>query len=148
MTFLKLTKNKTRLFLSLIISSFIVGVLFILINRVLIVNYYLSWQTLYQQLNFFINILRYIAIAYLTIAFYKKKISPYGEYYTIFKIAILLLVFSFLYHLFLSYIVQQVPDIFFFNWLNVGFVVINLAWYYLLVCIAYDFNKIGTKGNH
>jgi hypothetical protein len=113
MTFLKLTKNKTRLFLSLIISSFIVGVLFILINRVLIVNYYLSWQTLYQQLNFFINILRYIAIAYLTIAFYKKKISPYGEYYTIFKIAILLLVFSFLYHLFLSYIVQQVPDIFF-----------------------------------
>jgi ABC-type multidrug transport system fused ATPase/permease subunit len=112
------------------------------------VNYYLSWQTLYQQLNFFINILRYIAIAYLTIAFYKKKISPYGEYYTIFKIAILLLVFSFLYHLFLSYIVQQVPDIFFFNWLNVGFVVINLAWYYLLVCIAYDFNKIGTKGNH
>src|SRR5680860_74809 len=141
MTFLKLTKNKTRLFLSLIISSFIVGVLFILINRVLIVNYYLSWQTLYQQLNFFINILRYIAIAYLTIAFYKKKISPHGEYYTIFKIAILLLIFSFLYHLFLSYIVQQAPDIFFSNWLNVGFVVINLAWYYLLVCIVYDFDK-------
>jgi len=148
MTFLKLTKNKTRLFLSLIISFFIVGVLFILINRVLIVNYYLSWQTLYQQLNFFINILRYIAIAYLTIAFYKKKISPYGEYYTIFKIAILLFVFSFLHHLFLSYIVQQVPDIFFSNWLNVGFVVINLVWYYLLVCIAYDFDKIRMKGNH
>src|SRR5680860_1914792 len=147
MTFLKLTKKKTKLFLSLIISSFIVGVLFILINRVLIVNYYLGEQSLYQLINFFINILRYIIIAYLTIVFYKKKLSPQGEYYTIFKVAILLIIFSFLYQLFLSYIGRQAPDIFFSHWVNAGFVVINLAWYYLLVCIVYDFNEIERK-NH
>jgi len=148
MTFLKLTKKKTRLFLSLIISTFVVGVLFLLINRVLIVNYYLGWHALYHQLiNFFINILRYIIIAYLTIVFYKKKLSPQGEYYTIFKVVILLIIFSFLYQLFLSYIGRQAPDIFFSNWVNAGFVVINLAWYYLLVCIVYNFNEIERK-NH
>jgi len=139
MTFLKLTKNKTRLFLSMIISSFIAGALFILINRFLIVNYYLGW---YQSINFFISIFQHIIIAYLTIAFYKKKISPQGEYYTIFKIAILLIIFSFLYQLFLSYIGRQVPNISFSNWVNAGFVVINLAWYYLLACIIYNFDKI------
>ena len=143
MTFLKLTKNKTRLFLSLIIATFVVGVLSLLVNRFLILNYYHGVQIFYHQLiNFFIDIIRYIAIAYLTMAFYKKKISPHGEYYTIFKIAILLLVFSFLYHLFLSYIGQQAPDIFFSNWVNAGFVVINLAWYYLLACIVYSFKEV------
>lgn len=146
MIFLKLTKNKTRLFLSMIISAFIAGVLFILINRVLIVNYYPGGQTLYHQLiYFFIDIFRYIIIAYLTIAFYKKKISPQGEYYTIFKVAILLVIFSFLYRLFLSYIGRQAPDIFFSNWVNAGFVVINLAWYYLLVCVVDNFDKIERK---
>ena len=146
MTFLKLTKNKTRLFLSLIIATFVVGVLSLLVNRFLILNYYHGIQIFYYQLiNFFIDIIRYIAIAYLTMAFYKKKISPHGEYYTIFKIAILLLVSSFLYHLFLSYIGQQAPDIFFSNWVNAGFVVINLAWYYLLICIAYYFYGIRNK---
>lgn len=143
MAFLKLTKNKTRLFLSLIIATFVVGVLSLLVNRFLILNYYHGVQIFYHQLiNFFIDIIRYIAIAYLTMAFYKKKISPHGEYYTIFKIAILLLVFSFLYHLFLSYIGQQAPDIFFSNWVNAGFVVINLAWYYLLACIVYSFKEV------
>lgn len=143
MTFLKLTKNKTRLFLSLIIATFVVGVLSLLVNRFLILNYYHGVQIFYHQLiNFFIDIIRYIAIAYLTMAFYKKKISPHGEYYTIFKIAILLAIFGFLYRLFLSYIGQQAPDIFFSNWVNAGFVVINLAWYYLLACIVYSFKEV------
>ena len=146
MTFLKFTKNKTRLFLSLIIATFVVGVLSLLVNRFLILNYYHGVQIFYHQLiNFFIDIIRYIAIAYLTMAFYKKKISPHGEYYTIFKIAILLAIFGFLYRLSLSYIGQQAPDIFFSNWVNAGFVVINLAWYYLLICIAYYFNGIRNK---
>lgn len=146
MTFLKLTKNKTKLFLSMIAASFVVGALSILINRFLILNFYLEGQIFYHQLiNFFIDIIRYIAIAYLTMAFYKKKISPHGEYYTIFKIAILLAIFGFLYRLFLSYIGQQAPDIFFSNWVNAGFVVINLTWYYLLICIAYYFNGIRNK---
>jgi len=148
MTFLKLTKNKTRLFLSMIISSFITGILFILINRFLIVNYYPGGQDFYfQSINFFIGISRYIIIAYLTIAFYKKKISPQGEYYAIFKVAILLAVFSFLYQLFLSCIGRQAPNMFFSNWVNAGFTVINLAWYYLLVCVVYGFNEIRNK-NH
>ena len=148
MTFLKLTKNKTRLFLSMIVASFVVGVLSLLVNRFLILNYYHDGRIFYHQLiNFFIDIIRYIAIAYLTMAFYKKKISARGEYYVIFKIAILLLVFSFLYHLFLGYIGRQVPDLFFSNWVNAGFVLINLAWYYLLICIAYDFNGIRNKKN-
>ena len=142
MSFLKLTKNKARLFLSLIISSFIAGVLFILINRFLIVNYYLGWH---HSINFFVSIFQYITIAYLTIAFYKKKISPQGEYYVIFRIAILLAIFGFLYRLFLSYIGQQAPDIFYSNLVNAGFVVINLAWYYLLACIIYDFDKLGLR---
>ncbi len=143
MTFLKLTKNKTKLFLSMIAASFVVGALSILINRFLILNFYLEGQIFYHQLiNFFIDIIRYIAIAYLTMAFYKKKISPHGEYYTIFKIAILLAIFGFLYRLFLSYIGQQAPDIFFSNWVNAGFVVINLTWYYLLICIVYNFKEI------
>ena len=143
MTFLKLTKNKTKLFLSMIAASFVVGALSILINRFLILNFYLEGQIFYHQLiNFFIDIIRYIAIAYLTMAFYKKKISPHGEYYTIFKIAILLAIFGFLYRLFLSYMGQQVPDLFFSNWGNVGFVVINLAWYYVLACIIYSFKEI------
>lgn len=137
--FLKLTKNKARLFLSMIISSFIAGVLFILINRFLIVNYYLGWH---QSINFFISIFQYIIIAYLTIVFYKKKISPQGEYCTIFKVAILLIIFSFLYQLFLSYIGRQMPNMFFSNWVNAGFVAINLVWYYLLSCVIYDFDKI------
>lgn len=142
MTFIKLTKHKTRLFLAMIVASFVVGALSILINRFLILNFYLEGQIFYHQLiNFFIDIIRYIAIAYLTIAFYKKKLSPKGEYYTIFKIAILLAIFSFLYQLFLSYIGQQAPDIFFSNWVNAGFIAINLAWYYLLTCVIYDFDK-------
>jgi uncharacterized membrane protein len=146
MTFLKLTKNKTKLFLAMIVASFVVGALSILINRFLILNFYSNWQIFYHQLlNFFMSIIRYIIIAYLIIAFYKKKISPQGEYYTIFKIAVLLAIFSFLYRLFLSYVSRQTPDIFFSNWVNAGFAVINLAWYYLLICIAYDFNGIRNK---
>jgi len=146
MTFLKLTKNKTRLFLSLIIATFVVGVLSLLVNRFLILNYYHGVQIFYHQLiNFFIDITRYIAIAYLTMAFYKKKVLPHGEYYTIFKIAILLAVFGFLYRLFLSYIGQQAPDMFFSNWVNAGFVVINLTWYYLLACIVYSFKEIRSE---
>jgi hypothetical protein len=146
MTFLKLTKNKTKLFLSMIVASFVVGALSILINRFLILNFYLEGQIFYHQLiNFFVSIIRYIAIAYLAIVFYKKKISPQGEYYAIFKIAILLAIFGFLYRLFLSYIGQQAPDIFFSNWVNVGFVAINLAWYYVLTCIVYNFKEIRSE---
>jgi len=143
MAFLKLTKNKTKLFLAMIVASFIVGALSVLINRFLILNFYLEGQISYHQLiNFLISIIRYIAIAYLTISFYKKKISPQGEYYAILKIAILLAIFSFLYRLFLSYVGRQAPDIFFSNWVNAGFVAINLAWYYLLICIVYSFKEI------
>ncbi|MFA5748387.1 MAG: hypothetical protein WC872_04755, partial [Candidatus Absconditabacterales bacterium] len=121
----------------------IVGALSVLLNRFLILNFYLEGQISYHQLmNFFMSIIRYITIAYLTIAFYKKKIPPRGEYSSIFKIAILLAIFGFLYRLFLSYIGQQAPDIFFSNWVNAGFVAINLTWYYLLVCIVYSFKEV------
>jgi len=146
MTFLKLTKNKTKLFLVMIVASFIVGALSILINRFLILNFYLEGQIFYHQLlNFFMSLIRYIIIAYLTIVFYKKKISPQGEYYTIFKITVLLVIFSFLYRLFLSYVGRQASDIFFSNWVNAGFVAINLAWYYVLACIVYNFNEIRSE---
>ena len=143
MTFLKLTKNKTKLFLAMIFASFIVGALSILINRFLILNFYLEGQISYHQLiNFFMSIIRYVAIAYLTIVFYKKKISPQGEYFVIFEITALLAIFGFLYRLFLSYMGQQVPDLFFSNWVNAGFVAINLIWYYVLTCIVYNFKEM------
>jgi hypothetical protein len=143
MTYLKPTKEKIRLFLFLIISAFIAGIFSIFLQRFLIVNYYQGTQIPYHQLiNFFISIFQNLIIAYLTIAFYKKKFSPQGEFYTIFKVTALLVIFSFLYQLFLSYVGRQAPDIFFSNWLNVVFVATNLAWYYLLVCIVYDFNRI------
>lgn len=146
MDFLKLTKNKTKLFLAMIIASFVVGALSVLINRFLILNFYSEGQIFYHQLiNFFMSIIRYITIAYLTIVFYKKKISPQGEYYAIFKIAVLLAIFGFLYRLFLSYIGQQAPDMFFSNWVNAGFVVINLTGYYLLACIVYSFKEIRSE---
>lgn len=138
MTFLKLTKNKTRLFLSMIVSSFIASIFYLLISRFLIANYYLGWH---QSIYFFVDILQYIIIAYLTIAFYKKKVSPRGEYYTIFKVVIFLIIFSFLYQLFLSYVGRQAPNMSSSNWVNAGFVVINLGWYYLLSCLIYDFDK-------
>ena len=145
MVFLKLTKNKTKLFLAMIVASFVVGALSMLINRFLILNFYSDGQIVYHQLiNFLMSIIRYIAIAYLTIAFYKKKISPQEEYYVIFKIAILLAIFSFLYRLFLSYISQQAPNIFFSNWVNAGFVAINLIWYYVLICIVYSFKETSS----
>jgi len=143
MVFLKSTKNKTKLFLAMIASSFVVGALFILINRYLILNFYSNGQIFYHQaINFFISVFQYIAIAYITIFFYKKKVSPRGEYYAIFKIAILLAIFGFLYRLFLSYVGQRTPGIFFSNWVNAGFVVINLIWYYVLACIVYSFKEI------
>ncbi len=145
MVFLKLTKNKTKLFLAMIVASFVVGALSMLINRFLILNFYSDGQIVYHQLiNFLMSIIRYIAIAYLIIAFYKKKISPQGEYYSILKIAILLAIFGFLYRLFLSYMSQQAPDIFFSNWVNAGFVAINLIWYYVLVCIVYSFKETSS----
>jgi len=106
------------------------------------VNYYQGWH---QSIQFFIDIFQCVVIAYLTIAFYKKKISPQGEYYTIFKITILLIIFSFLYQLFLSYIGRQTPNMFLSNWVNAGFVVINLTWYYVLACVIYDFDKLGLR---
>lgn len=140
------TKSKAKLFLSMIVASFVVGAFFILINRFLLSSFYLEGQIFYYQLiNFFIGILRYIAIAYLTISFYKQKLSPQGEYYAIFKIVILLAVFNFLYKLFLSYIGRQIPDLFFSDWVNVGFVAINLAWYYMIVCIVYNFKEIRVE---
>jgi len=143
MAYLKLTKNKTKLFLAMIVASFVVGALSVLINRFLVLNFYSEGQIFYHQLiNFFMSIIRYITIAYLAIVFYKKKISPQGEYFAIFKIAILLAIFGFLYRLFLSYMGQQAPDKFFSNWVNAGFVVINLAWYYVLACIVYSFKKV------
>jgi hypothetical protein len=130
----------------MIVASFVVGALSILINRFLVLNFYSEGQIFHHQLiqfiNFFVSIIRYITIAYLTIVFYKKKISPQGEYYTIFKITVLLTIFSFLYRLFLSYIGQQAPNIFFSNWVNAGFVAINLIWYYLLACIVYSFKEV------
>jgi hypothetical protein len=146
MDFLKLTKNKTKLFLAMIVASFVVGALSVLINRFLILNFYSDGQIFYHQLiNFLMSIIRYIAIAYFAIAFYKKKISPQGEYYSIFKIAILLAIFGFLYRLFLSYVGRQAPDIFFSNWVNAGFAVINLAWYYVLTCIVYNFKEVTSE---
>lgn len=151
MAFLKLTKDKIKFFLLMVVASFVVGALSILINRFLIINFYWNEKIfdhqLIQFINFLISIIRYIAIAYLTIAFYKKKISPQGEYYVIFKIVVLLTVFSFLYRLFLNYIGQQAPDILFSNSMNVGFVVINLAWYYVLTCIVYNFKEIRNEKN-
>ncbi len=143
MTFLKLTKDKIRLFLSMIVASFIVGILSILLSRFVIVNYYVEWQTLsYLFIHFFISIFKFIIIAYLTIAFYKKKFSFQGEYYAIFKIALLFIVFNFLYQLFFSWVNWQIPVTFFPAWLNVLLAVINLTWFYLLACIIYDFDKI------
>lgn len=142
MNFLKLTKNKIRLLLLMITSSVIVGVLHILISRFVIEYYYSGWQ---QLINLIVGILQHIIIAYLIIAFYKKKISPRGEYYTIFKVTILLIIFSFLYQIFLSYVGRQAPNIFFSNWINVMFMLINLAWYYLLACVIYDFDKLENR---
>lgn len=148
MVFLKLTRSKTKLFLSMIAASFIIGAFFVLINRFLILNFYLDWQISYRQhqlMNFFMSIVRYIAIAYLTLSFYRKKVSPRGKYYTIFQIAALLAVFSFLYRLFLNYINQQLPGAFFSNWTSVGLIAVNLIWYYLLACIIYNFNEIRSE---
>jgi len=122
MPFLKLTRNKVKLLLLMIVASFIVGVLFILINRVLVLNIYFGKQVFYQQIiNFFINILRYIVISYLTLSFYQRKLSFQGKYYVIFKISALLMIFSFLYQLFLSYINKFMPGILFSSWINIIF---------------------------
>ena len=134
----KINKNITRLFLLLIISSFIAGILHILISNFLIISYY---PDQYRLICLFIDILQNIIIAYLTVAFYKKKLSPRGEYYTIFKITLLLIIFNFLYQLFLGYVAWQAPNIFFSNLVNVGFALINLALFYLLSCIIYNFDK-------
>ena len=143
MPFLKLTRNKVKLLLLMIVASFIVGILFILINRVLVLNIYFGKQVFYQQIiNFFINILRYIVISYLTLSFYQRKLSFQGKYYAIFKISALLMIFSFLYQLFLSYISKLIPGILLSNWINIIFVIANLAWYYVLVCIVYNFREI------
>ena len=114
MTFLKLTKNKAGLFLSMIVASFMVDILSILVSRLLIVNYYLEWQSLaYSFIHFFVSILQCILIAFLTIVLYKKKFSLKGEYYTIFKVALLLIIFNFLYQLFFSWLSWQIPVTFF-----------------------------------
>jgi len=142
MTFLKLTKNKAKLFFLMIIASFIAGALFLLLSRFLIANYY---SGRHQSIYFFISIFQYIIIAYLTIAFYKKKISPQGEYYTIFRVAVLLIIFNFFYQLFLNYAGRQTPDMLFSSWTNMMFVIINLTGYYLLACVIYDFDELEPR---
>jgi hypothetical protein len=135
MTSLKLTKDKIRLLLSMIAASFIAGILSILLSRFIITNYYAAWQLPLHSLQCFV-------IAYLTIAFYKNKFSLQGEYYVIFKIALLLIIFNFLYQLFFSWLSWQIPVTFFPVWLNVLIVIINFGWYYLLACIICGFDKI------
>jgi hypothetical protein len=142
MSFIKPTKDKIALFIFMIIAAFAAALLFIFVSRFLAASRY-PWEhpVYYQLIYFFLGILHYVAIAYLTIVFYKKKFSIKGEHYFIFKVVMLLAIFSFLHMSFASYISGKVPEIFFSNWVNVWFMAVNLAWYYLLACLIYYFDK-------
>ena len=140
MSFIKPTKDKLKLFLIIIFSIIIVSVLFILVNRFLTTKLFLSGHPTYYQLSyFFLNLIRYFVIAYLIMFFYKKKLSLKGEYYFIFKIVILLAVFSYLNHSFFGFIGSINPEIFFTNWINLIFPIVNIFLCYLLACIVYKF---------
>lgn len=142
MEFIKPNKEKIRLFIIIILASLITAVLFMFLNRFWAVSYYVWSHTLFYQLGYFIaNILRYLLVAYLIIAFYKKKLSPTGEYYSIFKVVMLLWIFSFLHRSVIGYFSQNVPEIFFSKWINVEFFIVGLLWYYFLACVIYYFNN-------
>ena len=126
----------------MILAAFVTAILLILINRWLAMNYYFSGYAVYYKIGqFVVGLLRYIIIGYLTIAFYKKKVSLGGEYYNIFKVAMLLAVFSFLHRSVIGYVSQKAPEIFFTNWMNIEFFTVSLFWYYLLACVIYYFDK-------
>src|SRR6056297_1545352 len=142
MNFLKPNKEKLKLFLIIIFSVVTVSVLFVLVNPFLATNYFLIEHPAYYRLSyFFINILRYFVIAYLVMILYKKKIVLKGEYYFVFKIFILLAVFSYLHHSLLNLIVSINPEIFFTNWINIEFVFVNILFCYLLAGIVYRFKS-------
>lgn len=125
----------------MILAAFVTAILLILINRWLAMNYYFSGYAVYYKIGqFVVGLLRYIIIGYLTIAFYKKKVSLGGEYYNIFKVVMFLLTFSFLHKTFLGYIGRIAPDIFLSTWVNFSFVLVNLILYYLLACVVYKFD--------
>ena len=139
MGFIKPTKDKLKLFLIIIFSIIIVSALFILVNYFL-VQYFLLEHPIYYRLSlFFASLIRYFLIGYLVMFLYKKKISLKGEYCFIFKIVILLAVFSYLNHLFFGFIGSINPEIFFTNWINLIFPIVNIFLYYLLACIVYKF---------
>jgi len=142
MNFLKPSKDKIILFLFMILAALVTAILLMFTNRLLLTHYYFGGYSVYYRMGqFIVSFLRYIIIGYLTIAFFKKKVSPGGEYYNIFKVVILLFLFSFLYQALLGYIGRIAPDIFFSSWVNLSFVSVNLILYYLLACVIYKFNK-------
>lgn len=142
MDFIKPNREKIRLFIIIILASLIAAVPFIFLSRFLAVNYYVWNHPLHYRLGYLVaNILRYTLIGYLIIAFYKKKLSPTGEYYSIFKAAMLLWVFGFLHRSVIGYFSRNAPEIFFSKWMNIEFFAVGLLWYYVLACIIYYFGK-------
>ena len=141
MNFLKPTKGKLKLFLIIIFSVLAVSVLFVLVNLFLATNWLMENPVYYRLSYFFINLLRYFIVAYLIMLLYKKRISLKGEYYFVFKIFILLAVFSYLHHSLLNLIVSINPEIFFTNWINIEFVFVNILFCYLLAGIVYRFKS-------
>jgi len=139
--FLKPTKEKLKLFLIIIFSVLAVSVLFVLVNFFLATNWLMENPVYYRLSYFFINLLRYFIVAYLIMLLYKKRISLKGEYYFVFKIFILLAVFSYLHHSLLNLIVSINPEIFFTNWINIEFVFVNILFCYLLAGIVYRFKS-------
>jgi hypothetical protein len=142
MNFLKPTKEKFKLFLIIILSVIAVSVLYVFVMRFLVPSHLLVENPTYYRLSyFFTNILRNFIIACLIIMLYKKRISLKGEYYSVFKIFIILTVFSYLHHLFISMIASIYPKIFFTNLINIEFVVVNILFCYFLASVVYKFKS-------
>lgn len=142
MNFLQPTKNKIKLFFFVILASLVTAVFVMLINRWFARNYFHVGNVIFWRTSMIsVAYLRHFIVGYLIIAFHKKKFVLKGEYYSVFKVAVLLAVFSYLHQAVLAYVSQKAPEIFFSTWINLEFFVASLLWYYLLACIIYYFDK-------
>lgn len=149
MDFLKINKNKIKLFLFMFLASLIVFFVSMYIQGFVIRNSFVRFHFSYKPIRYEIfayimDLLRHFLISYASITFIRKNISFTGQYYNILKVTLLLLSFGVLNNILRGIFFNEILAL---KWLQVIMIILNLAIYYLIVCYIYHIcqNKQNIK---
>ena len=140
LNFIRPSKDKIVIFLSMIILSFILFLLNIFLHKFFILdNFYYDQRYVYDLFWIVANTLRYFLVSFLVISFIEKKFTLSGRYYNIFKIILLLASFGFLLNYFYIFLHKIIPeDIYFSNWNFVLALTPILSGYYIIACFIHN----------